>query len=61
MRRLILAAAAAALLAHPAYAETPPKTSDVVDSSYVTADGAKNLRLSAVIEAPVAVLWKAFV
>ncbi|HZZ88459.1 MAG TPA: SRPBCC domain-containing protein [Caulobacteraceae bacterium] len=62
MRRLILAVAASAFLAHPAYAATPPlKTSDVIDSSYVTADGAKNLRLSAVIEAPVAVLWKAFV
>ena len=39
----------------------PTKTPDVVDSSFVTADGAKDLQQSVVIDAPVAVLWKAFV
>ena len=33
----------------------------MVDSSYVTADGARNLQESIVIDAPVAVLWQAFV
>lgn len=59
MRRLILAAALS-LVAVVAYAD-PAKTPDVIDSSYVTADGARNLQQSAVIEAPVAVLWQAFV
>ena len=59
MRRLILAAALS-LIAVAAHAD-PTKTPDVVDTSYVTADGAKNLQQSVVIDAPVAVLWQAFV
>jgi uncharacterized protein YndB with AHSA1/START domain len=39
----------------------PTKTPDVVDTSFVTADGAKDLQQSVVIDAPVAVLWQAFV
>jgi uncharacterized protein YndB with AHSA1/START domain len=56
-------AVAAALLARPAAAQpaTPASTPDVIDSSYVTADGARNLQESIVIDAPVAVLWQAFV
>src|ERR1700722_16997361 len=59
MRRLVLAAAFS-LLAAAAHAD-PAKSPDVVDSSYVTDDGARNLQQSVVIEAPVAVLWRAFV
>ncbi|MEJ0066599.1 MAG: SRPBCC domain-containing protein [Caulobacteraceae bacterium] len=33
----------------------------MIDSSFVTADGARDLQQSVVIDAPVAVLWKAFV
>jgi uncharacterized protein YndB with AHSA1/START domain len=39
----------------------PTKTPDVVDTSFVTADGARDLQQSVVIDAPVAVLWNAFV
>src|SRR5580698_10874263 len=42
-------------------AASTPKSPDVVDSSFVTSDGARNLRQSIVIDAPVAVLWSAFV
>jgi uncharacterized protein YndB with AHSA1/START domain len=59
MRRLILAAALS-LIAVAAHAD-PTKTPDVVDSSYVSDDGARNLQQSVVIDAPVAVLWQAFV
>jgi uncharacterized protein YndB with AHSA1/START domain len=61
MRRVIFAAAVGlGLIAGAALAE-PPKSPDVVDSSFVTDDGARNLQQSIVIAAPVAVLWKAFV
>ena len=56
----VLAASFSLLAAHAALAQ-PAKTPDVVDSSYVTADGAKNLQQSAVIKAPVAVLWQAWI
>ena len=38
----------------------PSKTPDVIDTSFVTADGARTLQESITINAPVAVLWKAF-
>jgi uncharacterized protein YndB with AHSA1/START domain len=53
-----LGLAAGAVIAQPAL---PAKTPDVVDSSFVTADGARDLQQSVVIDAPVAVLWNAFV
>lgn len=59
MKHLILAAAATMALAAPALA-TPAKYPDVVDTSFVTADGARDLQQSAIINAPVAVLWKSF-
>ncbi len=43
--------------AKPAQAAKFP---DVVESSFTTADGARTLQQSIVIDAPVAVLWKAF-
>ena len=60
--RILLAALAAGLglVAGGALAQ-PSKTPDVTDSSFVTADGARNLRQSVVIAAPVARLWRAFV
>jgi uncharacterized protein YndB with AHSA1/START domain len=64
MRRLIAAAVGHTLIAGAVQAQPPaqpPMAPDVVDSSYVTADGARNLQESTVIAAPVAVLWKAFV
>ncbi len=63
MRRPIIAAAVSLGLAASAAAQpaAPPATPDVVDTSYVTADGARNLQQSAVIAAPVALLWRAFV
>jgi uncharacterized protein YndB with AHSA1/START domain len=61
MRRVIFAAAVGlGLFAGAAFAE-PSKYPDVIDSSFVTDDGARNLQQSIVIDAPVAVLWKAFV
>jgi uncharacterized protein YndB with AHSA1/START domain len=55
---LVLAAAAAvALSAAGAAAETFP---DVIDSSFATSDGQRDLQQSEVIAAPVAVLWKSF-
>jgi uncharacterized protein YndB with AHSA1/START domain len=60
MRQLIAAVLLLNLVAAAAQAQ-PAKAPDVVDSSYVTADGARNLQQSVVIAAPVAVLWQAFV
>lgn len=59
MKPLILALAASLALAGAAAAE-PSKTPDVTDTSFATADGAKTLQQSVVIDAPVAALWKAF-
>lgn len=53
-------ALALGLLAGLAFAEGASKTPDVADTSFVTADGARTLQQSVVIQAPVAVLWKAF-
>jgi uncharacterized protein YndB with AHSA1/START domain len=62
MHRLIIAAAVGALSLIGSVAPAEPAAApDVVDSSYVTDDGARNLQQSIVIDAPVAVLWKAFV
>ena len=60
MKRLILAAAATMILAAPVLA-TPAKYPDVTDTSFTTADGARDLQQSTVIAAPVAALWKSFV
>jgi uncharacterized protein YndB with AHSA1/START domain len=60
MNRTILALAVGlGLLAGAAMAQ-PSKTPDVANTSFVTTDGAKFLQESAVIEAPAAILWKAF-
>jgi uncharacterized protein YndB with AHSA1/START domain len=61
MRRRITAVVLGLTLSAAAAQAQPSKAPDVVDSSYVTADGARNLQQSIVIAAPVAVLWKAFV
>ncbi|HEY1561470.1 MAG TPA: SRPBCC domain-containing protein [Caulobacteraceae bacterium] len=60
MKTAILALAAA-LSASAAIAEPPTKSTDVVDTSFVTPDGQSDLQQSVVINAPVAVLWKSFV
>jgi uncharacterized protein YndB with AHSA1/START domain len=60
MNRHMLAAAAWIVLIAPAAAQTAPKNPDVADTSFVTADGARNLQQSVVINAPVALLWKSF-
>jgi uncharacterized protein YndB with AHSA1/START domain len=57
MKRLILTTALFAL-GSPALAATA--NPDVVDTSFVTADGARDLQQSVVIDAPVAMLWKSF-
>ncbi|HSZ52887.1 MAG TPA: SRPBCC domain-containing protein [Caulobacteraceae bacterium] len=44
----------------PADREPAEKTPDVVETSFVTADGARDLQQSIIIDAPVSVLWKAF-
>ena len=60
MKRLILCAAAASLaLATPILA-AEVKNPDVVDTSFTTPDGARDLQQSVIIDAPVAVLWKSF-
>jgi uncharacterized protein YndB with AHSA1/START domain len=61
MRRQISAAVVGLSLIASAAQAQPAKAPDVVDSSYVTADGARNLQQSIVIAAPVAALWQAFV
>ena len=54
-------AVAAALLASPALAEPAlPKAPHVIETSFVSPDGARTLQESIIIDAPVAVLWKAF-
>jgi hypothetical protein len=57
MKPLILALALG--LASPALADES-KSPDVTDTSFVTADGGRDLQQSIVIAAPVAVLWKSF-
>jgi uncharacterized protein YndB with AHSA1/START domain len=52
----ILAAALAVAVPAAAF----PKAPDVVETSFVSADGAKTLQESIIIDAPVALLWKAF-
>ncbi|HEY2179024.1 MAG TPA: SRPBCC domain-containing protein [Caulobacteraceae bacterium] len=59
MKQLIITAAAVLAFAAPASAE-PAKSPDVVDTSFTTPDGARDLQQSIVIAAPVAVLWKSF-
>jgi uncharacterized protein YndB with AHSA1/START domain len=61
MRRLTFAAVLGLTMLAGAATAAPPKHPDVVDSSFVTDDGARNLQQSVVIDAPLAVLWKAFV
>jgi uncharacterized protein YndB with AHSA1/START domain len=59
-RTLPVLAAWLALLAGAARAGEPPQAPDVSDTSFATADGARTLQQSIVIDAPVAMLWKAF-
>lgn len=59
MSRLIIAACAALALAGPA-ASAPAPSPDVVDTSFTTPDGDRDLQQSIVIAAPVALLWKSF-
>lgn len=58
-RALLGLATAACLLATTARAQVAG-AKDVVDSSFVTADGQRTLQLSTTIDAPLAILWKAF-
>ncbi len=61
MRLCALTAAWAALALPALAAEAPaPNYPDVVDTSFTTADGARDLQQSIVIDAPVSVLWKSF-
>jgi uncharacterized protein YndB with AHSA1/START domain len=63
-RQLIIgtcASIAVGVVAAGASAQPPAdKTPDIVESSFVTADGARDLQQSIVIDAPVSVLWNAF-
>jgi len=59
IKTLLVAAAVAGLVAGPALAQ-PLKSPNVVDTSFITGDGARTLQESIVIDAPVAILWKAF-
>ena len=63
--KIAILALAAALSTGGAFAEPPAKSTakstDVVDTSFVTPDGQSDLQQSVVIEAPVAVLWRSFV
>jgi uncharacterized protein YndB with AHSA1/START domain len=59
MRTMLGLIAGVTLLAGVATAQ-PSKTPDITDTSFATADGARTLQESVVIDAPVAVLWKAF-
>ncbi len=65
MKIAILALDNAALSTGGAFAEPPAKSTakstDVVDTSFVTPDGQSDLQQSVVIDAPVAVLWRSFV
>jgi uncharacterized protein YndB with AHSA1/START domain len=58
-RTLAALAAVASLIAGPALAQTS-RTPHVTDTSFVSANGARTIQESAVIDAPVAILWKAF-
>jgi uncharacterized protein YndB with AHSA1/START domain len=58
-RTLAAMVAAASLIAGPALAQAS-KTPHVTDTSFVSANGARTIQESAVINAPVAILWKAF-
>lgn len=65
MKRLVLAAVAAAALATSAFAAEPSfpdwrQYRDVTNSSYVEADGDKVLQLSIVVKATPAQVWRAF-
>lgn len=60
MKRMVLAVSAGVCLIAGAVGAAPSKTPDVLDTSFVTADGAKTLQEAIVIEAPVGILWKAF-
>jgi uncharacterized protein YndB with AHSA1/START domain len=62
MKTIILAAVAALALAGIARADDAPikGSPHVVDSSFLMPDGARTLQESVVIDAPVAILWKAF-
>jgi len=57
MKRQLLGLALGVAIAGPACAAPSP---DVTDTSFTTADGARDLQQSVVINAPVAVLWKSF-
>ena len=59
MRKVLMMAAAACAAAGMAHAQ-PAKTTNVIDTSFTTADGARTLQESVTINAPVAILWKAF-
>jgi uncharacterized protein YndB with AHSA1/START domain len=59
--KAVIVTLAAFLAASAVFAETPSKSPDVVDTSFVTPDGQNDLQQSVVIDAPVAVLWKSFV
>jgi uncharacterized protein YndB with AHSA1/START domain len=59
MRKVLSLAVALCMAAGAALAE-PTKTPDVADTSFVTTDGARTLQEAVAIDAPVAILWKAF-
>ena len=59
MKTWLPALAACLALAGTAAAE-PSKTPNVTDTSFATADGARTLQQSVVIDAPAAALWRAF-
>jgi uncharacterized protein YndB with AHSA1/START domain len=58
MKRSTLAAMLCLAMAGPALATS--KNPDVADTSFDTPDGARTLQQSIIIDAPVAILWKAF-
>jgi uncharacterized protein YndB with AHSA1/START domain len=60
MKRTVMALAAGLSLVAAAASTQPSKTPNVADTSFVTADGARTLQDSVTIDAPVAILWKAF-
>jgi uncharacterized protein YndB with AHSA1/START domain len=60
MKTALLALAVAGALAGGGAEAQTAKAPDVAETSYVTADGARNLQQSIDIDAPVAALWKAF-
>ena len=60
MKTWFPALAACLVLAGAAAAAEATKAPDVSDTSFATADGARTLQQSVVIDAPAAALWKAF-